>query len=115
LDMKKIEVYTVDDLKRDLDAGARDSEVALKKWKSVMKLLETIEEVAIQVTSFCFKYQGQGCSGCPILKYDYPCGHPYATFTIFYQELKKLRALGEKIYMMLIAIDKEEQEKEYYS
>jgi hypothetical protein len=112
--VKRVEVYTVDDLKRDLKAGARDTEVALKKWESILNLLKTVEEVAVQATSFCFKYQQYGCSGCPIVKYDYPCGHPYAAFTIFYQELRKLRMIGERLYMILASIDKEEREKQYY-
>jgi len=112
--MKKVEIYTLDDLKRDLEEGLSEAEVAVKKWESIMNLLKIIEEVSIQVTSFCLKYQKYGCSGCPILKYDYPCGHPYATFTIFYQELKKLRALGERLYLILTAIEKEEKESRGY-
>ena len=79
------------DLKKDLEEGMSDTEVALKKWKAILDALRAIEEVSIQITSFCLKHQEMGCKNCPILKYDYPCGHPYATFTIFYQELKKLR------------------------
>ena len=46
----------------------------------------------------------------PILKFDYPCGHPYATFTLFYQELRKTITLGERLYAILTAIDKEDKE-----
>jgi hypothetical protein len=61
------------------------------------------------------KHQDLGCKNCPILKFDYPCGHPYATFTMFYQELKKLKVLGESIYAILVAIDEEDREsKKHY-
>ncbi len=108
--MKEIKLYTFEDAKKSLDEGKSDSEVALKKWESILEALKSIEDVAIQITSFCIKYQKFGCKGCPILKYDYPCGHPYATFTIFYQELKKVRIIGERLYAILMAIDKEDKE-----
>ncbi|RLI85194.1 MAG: hypothetical protein DRP01_06740 [Archaeoglobales archaeon] len=105
--MREVKLYTVEDLKRDLDRGLRDGEVALKKWESILNALNAIEQVSIQITSFCLKYQK--CEGCPILNYDYPCGHPYATFTIFYQELRKVRALAERLFAILKAIDEEEK------
>ncbi len=108
--MKRIELYTFEDLKKDLDEGMSDTEVALKKWKAILDALKAIEDVSIQITSFCLKHQEMGCKNCPILKYDYPCGHPYATFTIFYQELRKLRIIGEKLYAVLLAIDREDKE-----
>gem|GEM_PF-579039 len=112
--MKEIKIYTAEDAKRDVENGVSDSEVALRKWKSILDAIKAIEDVSIQVTSFCFRYQKFGCSGCPIVKYDHPCGHPYATFTIFYQELKKLRILAEGIYAILLAIDKEEKDSGRY-
>ncbi len=112
--MREIRLYTVEDLKKDLDRGLGDGEVALKKWESILKALNAIENVSIQITSFCLKYQENRCEGCPILSYDYPCGHPYATFTMFYQELRKVKALAEKIFAILKAIDEEEREKEKF-
>lgn len=109
--MKEIKLYTVEDLKEDLEKGFSDSEVALKKWESILNALIAIEQVSIQVTSFCLKYQENNCEDCPILNYDYPCGHPYATFTLFYQELRKLKALVERIYSILKAIEEEEKER----
>jgi len=111
--MKKVELYTAEDMKKDLEELS-DTEIALKKWKSILDALSAIEDVSIQITSFCLKYQKTGCENCPIVKYDYPCGHPYATFTIFYQELKKLRILAEGIYAILLAIDKEEKDSGRY-
>ena len=108
--MKEIKLYTFDDLKKELDEGKSDTEVALKKWESILNALRAVEEVSVQITSFCLRYQEFGCKGCPITKYDYPCGHPYATFTIYFQELKKVRALAEKLYAVLMAIDKENKE-----
>ncbi len=108
--MRKIELYTFEDLKKDLEEGLSDTEVALKKWKSILDALTAIEEVSIQVTSFCLKHQEMGCKNCPILKYDYPCGHPYATFTMFYQELRKLKIIAERLYAILMTIDKEDKE-----
>ncbi len=108
--MRKIELYTFEDLKKDLEEGLSDTEVALKKWKSILDALTAIEEVSIQVTSFCLKHQEVGCKNCPILKYDYPCGHPYATFTMFYQELRKLKIIAERLYAILMTIDKEDKE-----
>ncbi len=108
--MKKIEIYTADDIKEDIDRGLSDSEIALKKWKSILSAIKAIEDASIQITSFCLKYQNLGCKGCPITKFDYPCGHPYASFTIFYQELKKLRILAENLYAILVAVDREEKE-----
>ncbi len=108
--MKKLELYTAEDAKRDVERGATDTEVAIKKWESILNALRAVEEVSIQITSFCLRYQKFGCDGCPITRYDYPCGHPYATFTIFYQELRKLRALAEHLYAVLMAIDAEEKD-----
>jgi len=108
--MRKIELYTFEDLKKDLEEGLSDTEVALKKWKSILDALTAIEEVSIQVTSFCLKHQEMRCKNCPILKYDYPCGHPYATFTMFYQELRKLKIIAERLYAILMTIDKEDKE-----
>ena len=112
--MREIRIYTVEDLKEDLERWLSDAEVALKKWESIINALSTIEQVSIQITSFCLKYQENGCEGCPILNYDYPCGHPYATFTLFYQELRKVRALAERIFAILQAIDEEEKERGKY-
>ena len=112
--VKEVKLYTVEDLRKDLDKGLSDGKVALKKWESILNALSAVEQVSIQITSFCLKYQENGCEGCPILNYDYPCGHPYATFTIFYQELRKVKALAEKIYAILKAIDEEEKEREKY-
>ncbi|PCN50728.1 hypothetical protein B6U99_02905 [Candidatus Geothermarchaeota archaeon ex4572_27] len=112
--MKTLEIYTIDDLKKDLEEGVSEGKVAVKKWETILNLLKTVEELSIQVTSFCLKYQKYGCNGCPILKYDYPCGHPYATFTIFYQELRKLRALADRLYAILKAIEREERESRGY-
>ncbi|RLF98735.1 MAG: hypothetical protein DRN49_05425 [Thaumarchaeota archaeon] len=108
--MKKVELYTFEDIKGDLDKGLSDSEVAIKKWKSILDALSSIEEVSLQLTSFCLKYQNLGCKDCPIVRYDYPCGHPYAIFTIFYQELRKLRMIAENLYAILVAIDREDRE-----
>ena len=108
--MRKIEIYTIEDAKKEMEEGKTETEVAVKKWESIVQALRTVEEVGIQITSFCLKYQRFGCKGCPITKYDYPCGHPYANFTIFYQDLKKLRILAENLYAILIAIDKEDRE-----
>ena len=113
--MKKIEVYTFDDVKNDVEKGVSDSEIALKKWRSILNAVKALEEITIQITSFCLKYQNLGCKGCPVTKFDYPCGHPYASFTIFYQELRKLRMLAENIYAILVAIDRDEKEsKKHY-
>lgn len=108
--MRKIELYTLDEVKRDIEEGESDIEVAIKKWKSIVEALRAVTDVSIQVTSFCLKYQEFGCRGCPITKYDYPCGHPYATFTLFFQELKKLKILAENLYATLITIDREDKE-----
>lgn len=108
--MRKIELYTLDEVKRDIEEGESDTEVAIKKWKSIVEALRAVTDVSIQVTSFCLKYQEFGCRGCPITKYDYPCGHPYATFTLFFQELKKLKILAENLYATLITIDREDKE-----
>ncbi|MCD6493703.1 MAG: hypothetical protein J7K36_07915 [Archaeoglobaceae archaeon] len=108
--MKKIEIYTFEDAKKEMEEGKTESEVAVKKWESIVQALRAVEEVSIQITSFCLNYQKFNCKGCPITKYDYPCGHPYASFTIFYHELKKLRALAESLYAILIAIDREDKE-----
>ncbi len=108
--MKKIEIYTFEDAKRELEEGSTEAEVAVKKWESIVEALKVIEEVSVQITSFCLKYQEFGCKGCPITKYDYPCGHPYATFTIFYQDLRRLRTLAESLYAVLLAIDREDKE-----
>jgi len=112
--VKEVKIYTVEDLKEDLERGLSDAEVALKKWESIMNALNVIEQVSIQITSFCLKYQENGCEGCPILNYDYPCGHPYATFTLFYQELRKVKALAERILAILQAISQDEKEREKY-
>ncbi len=109
--MKEIELYTFEDAERDLEEGASESEVALKKWESILNALRAIEEVAIQITSFCVKHQKFECKGCPVTNYDYPCGHPYATFTLFYQELRKTIALAERIYAILTAVDREDKER----
>ncbi|HIP25835.1 MAG TPA: hypothetical protein EYG81_05200 [Archaeoglobus profundus] len=109
--MKEIKLYTIEDAKKDLEEGSSDPEVALKKWESILNALKAIEEVSVQITSFCLRYQKFNCKGCPILKYDYPCGHPYATYTLFSQELRKLIILGEKLYAILTAIDKEDKER----
>ncbi len=108
--MKEVRLYTAEDMKKDIEEGFDDSEVALRKWRSILEALEALEEVSVQVTSFCLKYQKFGCENCPIIKYDYPCGHPYATFTIFYQELRKLRFIAERLYAILVAIDREDKE-----
>ena len=107
--MKKVELYTAEDMKKDLEELS-DTEIALKKWKSILDALSAIEDVSIQITSFCLKYQKTGCENCPIIKYDYPCGHPYATFTLFYQELRKLKMIAERLYAILTAIDMEDKE-----
>jgi len=111
MDVKEIKLYTVEDLKKDLDKGFSDSETALKKWESILEALIAVEQVSIQVTSFCLKYQENNCEGCPILNYDYPCGHPYATFTLFYQELRKIKSLAERIYSILKMIEENERER----
>ncbi len=108
--MKRLELYTVEDLKRDLDRGLSDTEIALKKWSKIVECIRALEEVSVQVTSFCLRHQGSGCKTCPILNYDYPCGHPYATFTIFYQELRKLRTLAESLLAILATIDEQDKE-----
>ncbi|RLI85585.1 MAG: hypothetical protein DRO98_06700 [Archaeoglobales archaeon] len=113
--MKRVEFYTLDDLKEELEKGASDTEVAVKKWGSIVEALKVIEEVSVQLTSYCLKYQEFGCRGCPITKYDYPCGHPYAIFTMFYQELRKLRIMAESLYAILLTIDREDKEsKRHY-
>jgi len=96
-------------MKKDLDELS-DTEVALKKWKSILDALSAIEDVSIQITSFCLRHQRTGCGDCPIIRYDYPCGHPYATFTLFYQELRKLKMIAERLYAILTAIDIEDKE-----
>ncbi len=108
--MKEIKLYTFEDAEKDLNEGLSDSEVALKKWESILNGLKAIEEVAIQITSFCVKHQQFECKGCPIVNYDYPCGHPYATFTLFYQELRKVITLAEKLYAILTAVDRDDKE-----
>lgn len=112
--MRELKLYTVEDLKKDLEGGLSDGEAALKKWESILNALSAIEQVSIQITSFCLKYLENNCDGCPILNYDYPCGHPYGTFTTFYQELRKVKALAEKIYAILRAISDEERERGKY-
>jgi hypothetical protein len=112
----QVELYTFEDVKKDLERGERESVAALKKWKSILDALEAIEKVSVQITSFCVTHQKSGCKTCPLLKYDYPCGHPYSTFTIFYQELRKLNTLAAKLYGILKEIDKEDLEsKKYYA
>jgi len=108
--MREIKLYTFEDAEKDMDEGLSDSEVALKKWESILKALKAIEEVSIQITSFCVKHQQFGCKGCPITNYDYPCGHPYATFTLYYQELRKVIILAERLYAILTAIDRDDKE-----
>jgi hypothetical protein len=113
--MKRVDLYTFEEVKKDLETGGSDTEVAIKKWKSIVEALKAVEEVSVQITSFCLKYQEFGCQGCPITKYDYPCGHPYAIFTTFFQELRKLRVMAESLYATLIAVDKEDKEsKRHY-
>ncbi len=113
--MKRVEFYTIDDLREELERGASETEVAVKKWDSIVEALKVVEEVSVQMTSYCLKYHKFGCRGCPITKYDYPCGHPYATFTMFYQELRKLRIMAESLYAILLAIDREDKEsKSHY-
>ena len=51
VDMKEIKLYTFEDAKKSLDEGKSDSEVALKKWESILEALKSIEDVAIQITS----------------------------------------------------------------
>ncbi len=108
--MKEVKLYTAEDMEKEIEEGHDDVEVALKKWKSILEALEAVEEVSVQITSFCLKYQKFGCKNCPITRFDYPCGHPYATFTIFYQELRKLRMVAERLYAVLLAIDREDKE-----
>ncbi|MET1124760.1 MAG: hypothetical protein ABWW66_05805 [Archaeoglobaceae archaeon] len=108
--MKKLELYTLEDLERDLNEGYSDTEVALKKWRKILEALKAIEEVSVQITSFCLRYQKVGCEGCPILRYDYPCGHPYAAFTVFFQDLRRLIFEAERIYAILMAIDKDDKD-----
>ncbi len=108
--MRKVEIYTIEDARRDLDRGDSDSEVALRKWESILDALRAVEEVAVQMTSFCLKYMDRGCQGCPILNYDYPCGHPYASFTLFYQELRKLRMISENLYAILMAVYRDDMD-----
>ncbi len=104
--MKRIELYTVEDAEKDLEKGRMDSEIAVKKWERILKALEAIEEVTLQDTSFCMRYRS--CEGCPLLKYDFPCGHPYSTYSLFYQELRKLKVLALKLYGVLKEIHKRE-------
>jgi len=108
--MREVELYTFNEVKKDLESGESDTKVAIKKWKSIVEALKAVNDVSIQITSFCLKYQEFGCQGCPITKYDYPCGHPYATFTLFFQELRRLRILAENLYATLITIDREDKE-----
>jgi len=62
--MREIRLYTFEDAKKNLDEGMSDSEVALRKWESILNALKAIEEVSIQITSFCVKHQKFGCKGC---------------------------------------------------
>jgi hypothetical protein len=108
--MKKIEIYTLEDAMKEMEEGKTEAEVAIKKWQSIVEALKIIEEVSIQITSFCLNYQKINCKDCPITRYDYPCGHPYANFTIFYQDLRKLRSMAESLYAILMAIDRKDKE-----
>lgn len=110
--MIKIELYSEEDAKKDLEKGLPDFEVAMRKWNSILNALKAIESVTIQRVSFCFKYQQIGCHTCPLVKQEPPCGHPYAFFTIFYQELKRLIAMAEKMHGVMKAACEDEREKQ---
>lgn len=108
--MREIKLYTLEDAREDMKSGIRDPEIAKRKWRSIIEALAEIEMAASQATSFCMRYQELGCSGCPVLKYDYPCGHPLSTYMIFMQDLRRLRTLAERMFSIILRIDEEDLE-----
>lgn len=112
IDMIKIELYSEEDAKKDLEKGLPDFEIAMRKWDSILNALKAIESVTIQRVSFCFKHQQMGCYTCPLIKYESPCGHPYSFFTIFYQELKRLTAMAKRMHEIMKTASNDEREKQ---
>jgi hypothetical protein len=106
--MKQVELYTYEDAKRELEEGLSEAEAVVKKWESIVNALRELEGTVTQLTPFCERYIEFDCNGCPLLKYDLPCDHPGSTYVVFYQELKKLRMIGESYLMTLLAVQKSE-------
>ncbi len=109
--MKKVELYTYEDAIRDVEEGLSESEVVVKKWESIIQALREIEEVTLQMTPFCQRHIDFDCQGCPLLEYDFPCGDSFSTYAIFYQELRKLRMIGENLLATLLAVHRSEERK----
>ncbi len=112
--MRKIELYTSEDANKDLSEGLSESEAAIKKWESIVFALEEIERVALQGTPLCEKYAHFDCSGCPLVKYDFPCNDSFSTFALFYTELKKLRMIAENMLMLLYAAQRSEEHRKSF-
>ena len=109
--MKKVELYTYEDARKDVEEGMTDSEAVVRKWESIIQALREIEEVTLQMTPFCEKHIDFECQGCPLLSYDFPCSDSFSTYAIFYQELRKLRMIAENLLATLVAVRRNEEHK----
>lgn len=113
--MKKVELYTYEDARKDVEEGLTEIEAAVKKWESIVNVLRELEEVTLQITPLCEKYLDFNCEGCSLLRFDLPCTESTSTYTIFSTDLKKLRMVAENMLSILIAVQRsEERNKSFF-